>query len=345
MNEGILIEFERDGQLAPVTSFRSTQPSRHENGIVLDGETSQFPRGFALNLRPLDEVTKLAYKRVQRNHDWLSRNIFELEAARQGGQLRLEGVDDDALPAGRYEIKMRLSGMRFAQATQDIRIRKDESKVVRFREKPAKQKLLLNRPIDAFDEESVRILRHRKSQLDGRSAEDWLQNSQRQDRRKAPLLNILAKLAALPRVANPLNRHVHYVFHAEMDRIYAAVSEDFHKSVKRTFSKDPTIHSTHERLLLRIPHRRAPDYKLTSYREKAASSVQAVIAEPPADVADRTQYVDLDIDEANPGWDLARFILHVGDVLDPRKTNHLELRKTLTGGATSDFLYYDVVKT
>ena len=344
MEEGILIEFERDGQLVPLTSFRSTQPSKHENGIILDGETSAFPRGFALNLRPLDAATKLAFKRVQRNHDWLSRNVFQLDAARQGDRLRLDGVDAKALPPGRYEIKMRLSGMQFVQSTHDIRIRKNQSTVVRFREKPAKQELVLNRPIDAFDKESVRILRHPKSRLDGRSAPDWLKNKQRQDRRKAPLLNILAKLAALPRVASPLNRHVHYVFHAEMDRIYAAISEDFHKSVKRAFTKDPTIHSTHRRLLRRIPHPRAAQYKLTSYRERAASSMQAVVAAPPEDVADRTHYVDLDIDKANPGWDLARFILHVGDVLDPRKTNHLKLRKTLTAGATSDFLYYNVVK-
>ena len=44
MDEGILIEFERDGRVVPVTSFRSTQPNRHENGIILDGETSAFPR-------------------------------------------------------------------------------------------------------------------------------------------------------------------------------------------------------------------------------------------------------------------------------------------------------------
>ena len=345
MNEGILIEFERAGQLVPVTSFRSTQPNPHENGITLDRETSQFPRGFMLNLRPLGDPTKLAFKRVQRNHDWLSRNIFQLEAARQDRGLRLEGVDAEALPPGRYELKMRLSGMQFVQTKQEISIQKNQSKVVRFREKPAKQKLALNRPIDSFDKESVRILRHKKSRLDGTSAEDWLENRPGQDRRKAPLLNMLAKLAALPSVRSSLNRHVQQVFHAEMDRIYAAVSVDFHKSVRRTFTKDATIHSTHRRLLLRIPHRRADEYKLTSYREKAPSSMQVVIAEPPLDVADRTHYADLDIDEANPGWDLARFILHVGDVLDPRKTNHPDLRKTFTGGTTSDFLYYDVVKT
>ena len=344
MNEGILIEFERDGQLVPVSSFRSTQPNKHENGIILDGETSQFPRGFMLNLRPLDYLTKLAFKSVQRNHDWLSRNIFELEAARQETRLRLEGVDSKSLPPGQYEIEMRLGGMQFVNPRQDIRIPKGKSPVVRFREKPAKRKLGLNRPVDAFDKESVRILRHSKSRLDGSSASDWLENSQHQDRRKAPLLNILAKLATLPQVSQPLNRHVHYVFHAEMDRIYVAVSKDFHKLVKQTFTKDAKFHPTHQRLLRRIPHRRAAQYKLTSYREKASSSMQVVIAEPPEGVADLTQYADLDIDKANPGWDLVRFILHVGEVLDPRKTNHLTLRKKLAGRATRDFLYYDVFK-
>ena len=145
----------------------------------MDGETSQFPRGFMLNLRPLGDPTKLAFKRVQRNHDWLSRNIFQLEATRQDDRLQLEGVDAEVLPPGRYELEMRLSGMQFVQAKQQISIRKNQSKVVRFREKPAKQKLALNRPIDSFDRESVRILRHKKSLLDGTSAEGLAGESSR----------------------------------------------------------------------------------------------------------------------------------------------------------------------
>jgi hypothetical protein len=230
-------------------------------------------------------------------------------------------------------------------ASQDIRIRKNQPVVVRFREKEAKRKLALNRPVEEFDRHSERILRHPKSRLDGRSAVDWLTGGKHRDRRKACLLNILAKLGAVPGVDKSLNRLVHYVFFAEMDRIYCAVSADFHQLVKGTFNHDSVVHPTHKRLLSRIPGKTPEAYHLRSYREKASSSLQVVVAEPKDGVPDRTHYVDMDIDQGNPGWDLVSALIHVGELLDPRKTNHLELRNKLAGGKTSDFLYYDVVKS
>ena len=57
--------------------------------------------------------------------------------------------------------------------------------------------------------------------------------------------------------------------------------------------------------------------------------MQAVIAKPPPDLADQTHYVDLDIDKNNPSHDAARFLLHIGDLFDPNKTNHFDIRQTL----------------
>lgn len=345
MDECISIEFERDGELAPVTSFRSTRPEPHETGIILDGETSASPRGFALNLRPRDEVTKIAFERVQRRLDWFNPRRFEVEAARDGDRLRLEGVDAEALPPGQYELKLRVGGLDLQPALQDIRIRKNQPALVRFQEKKAKRRLRLNRPVEGFDRESERILRHPSSLLDGRSAVDWLTNGKHRDRRKAVLLNILAKLAAVPTVNEPLNRLVQHVFFAEMDRIYCAVSEDFHELVKRTFGHDAVVHPAHRRLLSRIPSKDPDGYRLRSYREQASSSLQVVVAEPGEGVTDRTHYVDMDIDRGNPGWDLRSLSIHVGELLDPRQTNHLKLHRTLAKGKTSDFLYYDVVNS
>ncbi len=84
-------------------------------------------------------------------------------------------------------------------------------------------------------------------------------------------------------------------------------------------------------------------YRLKSYRENVATAMQVVVAEPKEGSPD-TLYVDLDIDKANPNYDVARFILHVGDVISSKKTNHLKLRKRLVGGATGDFIYYEAVK-
>ena len=75
----------------------------------------------------------------------------------------------------------------------------------------------------------------------------------------------------------------------------------------------------------------------------AGTTLSNRIAEPKEGSPD-TLYVDLDIDKANPNYDVARFILHVGDLISSKKTNHLKLRKRLVGGATGDFIYYDAVK-
>ena len=50
-----------------------------------------------------------------------------------------------------------------------------------------------------------------------------------------------------------------------------------------------------------------------------------------------------DIDKNNPSFDPARFLLHIGDLFGPNKTNHFEIRKTLVGGDSADFVYYKLV--
>jgi hypothetical protein len=343
MEEAILVEFERNGGLVPVTSFRSTRAETYETGIVLDGETSCWPRGFALHLKP-DAVTKVAVERVQQRLDWLNPRRFEIEAARDGTRLRLEGVDKDALPAGGYEVRMQISGLQLEPSSQDVRIREGAPKILHLREKQVKEKLLLNRPVGAFDRESARILQDSRSALDGLNAAEWLTTLKHRDRRKACLLNVFAKLAAIPKPSESLNRMVEHVCFAEMDRIYCAVSPDFHKVLKKSFTLDSAIHSTHERLLTRIPGVDPDAYQLKSYREKASSSLQVVIAVPKQSPS-KAHYVDMDIDKGNPGWDLRSFSIHVGELLDPRQTNHLKLRKKLVRAGLSDFLYYDVDKT
>ena len=350
MDEHILIEFKRGGKLLPVTGVRTTRPEPHENGIVVSGETSAFPRGFDLGLYP-DEITKHRFKAVQQRLDWLNPARFEVEIGRAGGRLRIEGVDAKALPPGGYTLKMKVDGFQLKNTQRPIRIPKDGSKKVVFEAKKEELKLKLNRTVEEFDDNSRRILQNTNSKLDGLSATNWLTAGNGQDRRKAALLNILAKLSAVPvaRKNECLSRFVKHVFHAEANRIYCAVRPEFLQIVKKTFGHDLTVHSTHARLLSRVPSKQADRnkmkdrYRLKSYREKVATSMQVVAAEPKEGSPD-TFYVDLDIDKANPSYDVARFILHVGDVISSKTTNHLKLRKRLVGGATGDFIYYEAVK-
>ena len=197
MDEHILIEFKRGGKVLPVTGVRSTRPEPHENGIVLNGETSAFPRGFDLGLYP-DEITKHRFKAVQRRLDWLNPARFEVEIARAGGQLRIEGVDAEALPPGGYTIKMKVDGLDLKDNQRDFRIPKNGSKKVVFEVKKEALKLKLNRTVEEFDDNLRRILKNTKSKLDGLTAADWVTVDNGQDRRKAALLNIFAKLNAVP---------------------------------------------------------------------------------------------------------------------------------------------------
>ena len=352
MNEHILIAFKRDGKTIPITGVRTTRSEPHENGLILSGETSAFPRAFDLGLYP-DVITKHRFKVVQRRLDWLNPSRFEVEISRHLEQLRIDGVDKDALPPGGYTIKINVDGLDLEKTRQDIHFTRGGFASVTFEAKKENLKLKLNRSIDEFDVNSRRILNNRKSRLDGHPASEWLAAEKIQDRRKAALLNIFAKLNAIPVTSNnqPLSRFVKYVFHVEVDRIYCAVKRKFLEFVNGDdyFDHDAVVHSTHARLLSRIPSTQSnrpklkDTYKLDSFREKAATSLQAVVATPKQGSPD-ILYVDLDIDKSNPNYDAFRFIMHVGDVINSSKTNHLRLRSRLVKDATGNFLYYDVVK-
>ena len=336
-----VIRFQRGGRPISITQFRTSPQQAFEQGIVLDGETSAFPRKLSLSLSPIDAGTKVLFKRVQQRHGWVNR--FDLEAGKVRNGIRFEGVDGASLPEGRYDLKLAVGELPFAKRQQVVSVSKSSTATVVFDAKPAKKTISLS-PFSDFDQNSLDILNHKASMLDGFSAVDWLTNREHQDRRKACLLNILAKLAAVPPYrSRQLNHVVRNIFHCEMDRIYCAVKPAFHRIVKGTFNKDATIHSTHKRLLARIPHASAKQFELISYREGVASSMQAVVAIPPKDIPDQTHYVDLDIDKNNPSFDAARFLLHIGDLFNPNKTNHFKIRKTLIGQNTKKFVYYKVV--
>ena len=65
-----------------------------------------------------------------------------------------------------------------------------------------------------------------------------------------------------------------------------------------------------------------------------------VIAIPPIGMPHT--YAEFDLDLGNPLQDVLGFVTHVGELLDGKPTNHLDLRKTLAKGKAADFLYYTV---
>ncbi len=341
MNEKILIGFKRDGKNVDVTGFDSDP----ENfGITLHGETSSFPRGFAISLTPVDPMTKSQCKLVRQRLDWPSQRRFTLNASRAGGRLLFEGVDAEALPPGTYNFELRLGGMSFKQYRWvNRRIPAGGSLELTFEEKKPELRFKLNRQVSEFDGELKRILGASTLDDTNASADKWIQpDVLHRDRRKACLMNILAKLAVVPSRQNPLSKFVDRVIFVEMDRIYAEVKPKFFEIVRDEFlPKDALIHGTHRRLLKKI-NCSETKYKLESRREKKGSGSFQIVGAVPKNGGD-VQFVDIDIDGANPGYDLAHLFIHFGHLFHPGKTNHLKIRKRIVS-QTSDFLYYDAVK-
>ena len=339
----IIVEIERDGELVPVTKVaRGDAP--HETGVVLDNETSASPRGLGIHIRPLSARAKKDFSDVQERHRWVKPRTYRLNVGRAGPRLVFAGVDDDSLPAGKYELKIRIGGMKVKPSFPVVQVPKDGDVKLRLKEK-AKRRLRLTRKVGEFDKNPLAIIRHPDSRLDGMSAENWLTRAKRRDRRKAVLLNVLAKLESIPvaREDEAISRHIEHVFFAEIDRIYCAVKPNFLTMVDGLFDRDSVIHSTHKRLLTRIPEGSPEDYDLISYREPVRiGSLQAVVAVPKRGKPHK-HYVDLDIDGANPGMDLVTFFIHFGEILNPDATNHLKLMKKLDHRQLGDFLYYEVV--
>ena len=335
MNERIKLTFlsAEDDHRIDVTDFKD---NHQDGGLVLGKETSALPRALAIGIRPEEGVTKMRVESVRRRLDWQA-DEMRLKLTREDKCLSLAGCDAEALPPGRYEIEIRVSGMR--RLHRRVTIPNSEELILEMKERMPKYRFEF---MDgSFDPGTQKILQC--SKLDGQDAVDWLKQDSPvcRDRRKACLLNILAKLATVPSTKNPLNQYVQRIEVVEPDRVYAKVAPKFFKTVRNKFlKKDRTVHASHKRLLRRFDLK-SQGYKLESYREdRAKASLQIVGAVPPNE-DNEIQFVDIDIDRANPSYDVMRATLHFGHLFGPGKTNHLKLRRNeLNQGAVKDFLYY-----
>jgi hypothetical protein len=145
---------------------------------------------------------------------------------------------------------------------------------------------------------------------------------------------------------------VHDVFYAGNDRIYAKVDrslvdllQDLSNDPTRPFYFEGTPRSQiHGRLLSGLPE--PPEVKarfttLTSFRGEGKPSMQVVVAIPPPDLP--YTYAEFDLDLGNPLQDVLGFFVHMGELLDGKPTNHLDMRKVLAKARAAEFLYYTVV--
>jgi hypothetical protein len=190
-----------------------------------------------------------------------------------------------------------------------------------------------------------------RSTIDGAGAADWVRDDDHRPARRACLLNLLASLRSRPTQSASLIDHVHDVFLAANDRVYARVDRslldtvnDLVKDPEKPFFAEGAPHAPiHGRLLSAIPEPidvRARFTQLLSFRGEGKPSMQIVSAVPPPDLPHT--FVDFDLDLGNPLQDVLGFIVHMGELLSGKPTNHLDLRKTLGKTRAAPFLCYTV---
>jgi len=327
---------ERRGKILPVTALEANE------GIVLDGETGAWPLGVALQLTPVSPGTRVKWEAIQRKQGWIGARTFGLSMSVRDGRLRFEGVKPTLLPEGKYQASIFIGGYRFHNRLHEFTIPKNGTALIHAPDKPEKRRLQLDRDITEFDDATRRILN--ASSIDGIELCDWLRQDHRRDSRKACILNILARLRTPIGDKAPLSEGIKRLIFADVDRISAELEPRFVGRIQLPdagFREDSVIHSTHLRLLRFVPN--GTSSQLHSVREHTPKlSMQLTLAIP--DDPDQPQYADIDIDLGNPFTTPLGFVIHLGELIDPGKTDHLSLCDKLRNGPCSDFLYYRVIE-
>ena len=258
----------------------------------------------------------------------------------------LRGVDADALPEGLYSLKVHVEEASTRQKKSAITVAHDGHAEMDVEVTMDGRGVVVD--LTSCDAGIRRVLD--ASKIDGQPAGNWLASADPRPARKACLLNLLASLRVRPNKSNDLLDLVQSAFSAFNDRAYMRVDRALLSRVdalvmdpnKPFYAEGEPKAAIHGRLLAAIPE--PPDVKtkfgrLLSFRgEKQGPSLQMVIAVPPIDLP--YTYVDFDLDQGNPLQDLAGFVVHMGELLGGKQTNHLDLRKKLAGTPAGAFLYY-----
>ncbi len=348
MNERIIIRLTEDGKHLPINSLS-------KEGVTLRNETDAMPRDLVIEFDQASPVTKIRMERVRQLHGWHP-HIFNLSVQLFDGNLIITGVDPRSLPGGRYWFRLKISDLNLPHDKISVEVPDDgDAKVTNIKVRKDKRDVRLTSAVKDFDAEIKRVVEASASRIDGVAVAEWLTSRPPRPGRKACFLNLLAKLRTAPTAPDHLLRHVQHAFFADVDRVYARVDHDLHPRLLALSKQSPKVFieegspksAGHRRLLDRVAafEGSGVEYDLRSFRQSGdKNSVQAVVAVPKD--PSRNHYADLDIDLGNPLHSPVGFVIHMGELLNPGRTDHLALREKLGKNKTiAPFLFYDIVKT
>ena len=346
MQERLLVELrENDSRIDVDLASRS--------GVVLRGEFDAFPRRINIGLVPHGEAMKSRVRRLSQVKGW-PLHEWRLNISADRGCIALSGAESDGLLDGLYKLRVDIEDLKIVgRKAVSIEIPKTGTCKVQVNVRRDKRCVQLAAPVRDFDQHVKRILLADESVLDQRPAAAWLTSTEPRPVRQACLLNILAMTRTTPLKTNHLARHVLNVFFAATDRIYVRVEPAFLTRLrqlagspgKRFYDEGEPTGDVHVKLLHRIEDDRRvkPDtYRLLSFRAEGAPSLQAIVACPKDGVGGAYHYADLDLDLGNPRQDLIGFLVHMGELLNPDRTDHFSLHRKLARTKVQKFLYYKI---
>jgi hypothetical protein len=348
MNEGFSIRLRRGGKVWPIDSLTK------DDGLIFDNEVDAFPRSLTLEFDGVNAATTYRMNRVRELRGW-NAGEFRLNLVEKDGMLFASGVDPDALPSGYYWFWLTIDDVIIPARKFYFHIDEDTSDtIVDVDVKQDPRDIELTEPIADFDDEIKRIIQSVDSHADTLSIPEWLDDSDPRPSRKACLLNLMAKLRTAPAAADALITTVNSVFFCGNERIYARVTPDLFVRLQALaddpdrpfYAEGPPTSSMHQKLLESIEEHgwgSKTNYELWSFRQEGNPSMQIVCATPT--IGGLPFCADLDIDLGNPLQDLEGFAIHMGELIGGGATDHLDLWKKLSKGATGNYLYYRVQKT
>lgn len=337
MHEYIEIKFRKNNKALRINRQLS-------GGIEFD-ESDPLERTIGIEFYHDNEITRLRMDSIRRTQGWQP-GQFSLLMSVEDGSIILRGVNEHSLPEGRYRIGVQVEEAKTKKSVTALVDHDDHAVVTMDVE-------MDDRTVDVdlgqIDDQIGLVLD--SSTVDGLAAADWLADTSFRPTRQACLLNLLAALRIRPTLTSPLISQVQDIFFVSNDRIYARVDRGFLETLEdladdpdRPFYAEGTPHSdVHGKLLTAMPE--PADVKalfgdLKSFRAEGKPSLQAVIVTPPANLT--YTYAEFDLDLGNPLQDIVGFFVHMGELLDGKPTNHLDMRKDLAKTRAKDFLYYTV---
>lgn len=344
-HESFEIRLKRDGALVPVVE------AADESGLILHGETDAFPRKFFLEFDSPSSVTRFRMRAVQRLNGWHPWEFKLRRSITDDGCLSFRGDGPRALPPGHYWIRPFIEDLVVGRGRRlKVRIEEGATSVIEVSVASDKRRIELTRPVSEWDPGMRRVAS--RTRIDGRTVAKWLDRKGVRESRKACFLNILAGLRGTTFENRPLLDSVEDVFFAGVDRVYTRASAELYRVVvalaadpkRRFYAEGRPKARIHEMLLTRAQEKFGLDPKaftLESYRSEGGPSAQIVFGVP--GLVAHEHLAEIDVDLGNPLQDVRGFVVHMGELLDAGRTDHLELRKKLARRKSlAPFLYYKV---